>query len=379
MKLLLIAPQPFFTIRGTPIAVRELISAITKLGHSVDLLTFHLGEDIQIPNLTIYRNKLFSKLIKSIPPGFSVKKFILDLVILPKALFMIIKHKYDVVHCVEESAFFIALFRWIGPFKFVYDMDSDIPKQLTESNKIKNKLLLNCIKKIEKHAINKSDCVITICPVFTDKIKKLNPNKKVFQLEDVSIKDDIKPQQNNNEKKTILYTGNFQKYQGVELLINGFIKISGKHPKAELLLVGGEPSEIETLKNKYPSNKITYAGKRPLAEMPDYLEKADILVSPRAIGENTPFKIYSYLASNKPILATDIISHSQILTNEENALLVEPKEEKIAQGLEKILNNEPFSEKIANNAKILFQENYTKQCYENKVKNYLNYMEDKNE
>ena len=93
MKLLLIAPQPFFTIRGTPIAVRELISAITKLGHSVDLLTFHLGEDIQIPNLTIYRNKLFSKLIKSIPPGFSVKKFILDLVILPKALFMIIKHK----------------------------------------------------------------------------------------------------------------------------------------------------------------------------------------------------------------------------------------------------------------------------------------------
>ena len=55
MKILMIAPQPFFEPRGTPISVRQRLTGLTMLGHQVDLATYHLGEDVDLPGLTIYR------------------------------------------------------------------------------------------------------------------------------------------------------------------------------------------------------------------------------------------------------------------------------------------------------------------------------------
>lgn len=354
MRILIIAPQPFFTIRGTPLAIRELASTIIKLGHRVDILTFHMGED---SGLNVYRTKLFSKIIKSIPPGFSLGKLILDLVLLPKALFLILKNRYDVVHCVEESAFFISWFKWIRPFLFIYDMDSDIPKQLGWS----------FLKGLEKFAIKRADAVVTICPVFTNKVKRLCPGKPVFQIEDVSVADEIPQIERRDHEKRILYTGNFEKYQGVELLIEAFKTI--KQDDTVLVLVGEEGKEED--------NRIIFAGKRPIAEMSILMQSADILVSPRILGENTPFKIYSYLASGKPILATNIVSHTQILTNGENALLVEPTVEGIAGGLTRLLKDSDLAKRLGSGARRLFTDNYTRACYERKVKDYIVFLEGK--
>lgn len=373
MKILIIAPQPFFAIRGTPLAIRELAGVFVKSGHKVDILTFHLGEDVDLPGLTIYRNRLFSRLIKSIPPGFSFGKFILDLVLLPRALFMILRNNYDVVHCVEESAYFISWFRWIRPFLFTYDMDSDIPMQLVESGKINGWFMLRFVKELERFTINRADSVVTICPLFTEKVKNLFPDKKVFQIEDVSVSDEIPDIRQAGGRKVILYTGNFEEYQGVELLIEAFEKIKSDWPDVDLLLVGGAE---DVLKKRYSNKQIIFSGKRPISEMPGFLGKADILVSPRIKGENTPFKIYSYLASGKPILATNIISHTQILTNEKDALLVEPTVDGLAFGLNRLLSDNALAGRLGAGARRLFEENYTRTCYEKKVKDYLNFLED---
>lgn len=377
MKILIIAPQPFFTVRGTPLAVRELVNVFLKEGHSVDILTLHLGENIYSPNLRIFRGRLFSCLIRNVAPGFSFKKLVLSKALLPKALYLILKNKYDVVHCVEESAYFISWFRWIGNFVFTYDMDSDIPKQLQESGKFKNWFFLAIARQFEKFAVKRADAVVTICPVFTRKIKKIAPNKQVFQIEDISVSDEIPYSGTLSDKKIILYTGNFEKYQGVEVLIEGFNRIKNKYPETELLLVGGEEKDIAGYKERFSVGQIVFAGKKPVSEMPKFLDMADILVSPRSKGENTPYKIYSYLAAGKPILATNIISHSQILTDKKDSLLAGPTAEGMADGLEKILTDNNFAEKIGAGARKLFEENYTKECYEKKVKGYLDFMEDK--
>ena len=55
MNVLLISPQPFFTERGTPIAVRCLAEALCADGHRVDLLTYPFGDDVAIDGLAIHR------------------------------------------------------------------------------------------------------------------------------------------------------------------------------------------------------------------------------------------------------------------------------------------------------------------------------------
>lgn len=376
MKILIIAPQPFFAIRGTPLAIRELAGVLCKNGHCVDVLTFHLGNDIDLPGLHIYRNTVFSKLISGVPPGFSFKKIILDLAIFPKALLFILKNKYDVVHCVEESAFFVAWIKWIRKFLFIYDMDSDIPKQLKESGKIKNAFILGLAKKMEKFAVRRSDAVITICPVFTDKIHEYFHDKQVFQIEDVSVAEDISEEIALSDKEIILYTGNFEKYQGVELLIDAFKRIEREFPQAKLLIVGGEENEISGLNAKHGGRNIIFSGKRPISEMKKFLETADIVVSPRLHGENTPFKIYSYLASGKAILATNIVSHTQILTNNKNALLVDASVNGLAEGLKKLLSDDNLAQRLGSEARELFSNKYTKKCYDQKVGSYIKFLEE---
>jgi glycosyltransferase involved in cell wall biosynthesis len=57
-------------------------------------------------------------------------------------------------------------------------------------------------------------------------------------------------------------------------------------------------------------------GQRPAEEIPAYLDAATILVSPRSTGTNTPLKIYQYLRSGRPIVATDLRTHTQVLSDD---------------------------------------------------------------
>ena len=55
MKILVVAPQPFYTERGTPIAVKLLVETLAQAGHAVDLLVYHQGADVSIPGVRLLR------------------------------------------------------------------------------------------------------------------------------------------------------------------------------------------------------------------------------------------------------------------------------------------------------------------------------------
>ena len=61
---------------------------------------------------------------------------------------------------------------------------------------------------------------------------------------------------------------------------------------------------------------VVFTGQQPAREIPGFVRPRDVLVSPRIRGTNTPLKIYSYLRSGKPIVATNLLTHTQVLTPE---------------------------------------------------------------
>ena len=76
-RALLLEPQPFYTDRGTPIAVRQVLRALSELGWTVDVLTFPMGEPVDIPRVQLHRvgNPLGFSHVKV---GFSPQKLLLD-------------------------------------------------------------------------------------------------------------------------------------------------------------------------------------------------------------------------------------------------------------------------------------------------------------
>jgi glycosyltransferase involved in cell wall biosynthesis len=97
-----------------------------------------------------------------------------------------------------------------------------------------------------------------------------------------------------------------------------------------------------------------------------YLAYASILISPRLDGTTTPLKIYSYLNAEKPIVATKITAHTQVLTPE-TAVLVEPDKESFASGIMRVIGDPTLAESIAKNAAECARLKFNQQDYLSKV------------
>ena len=145
--------------------------------------------------------------------------------------------------------------------------------------------------------------------------------------------------------KVILYTGTLEPYQGVPLLLESMVAVSRSHPEAVLVVAGGRPDQMETLQPLADelgvADQVRMVGQVPATLIPACLGAADILVSPRERGSNTPLKIFSYLRSGRPIVATDIVSHTQILDGQ-SCVLVPPTATGLAGGIEGLLEDGPL-------------------------------------
>jgi glycosyltransferase involved in cell wall biosynthesis len=385
MKILLIAPQPFFINRGTPLAVRNLCRVLGECGHQIDLLTSHIGEEIQLHNITIIRTCRLP--FGSISAGFSWKKPLLDIAIAWKMFNLVRKNSYDVIHCVEESAYIASLLKWTFGAPYICDVDSSIPCQLKEKGGLTS-LLAPIAGIFEKRALRKSLCAVTVCRALTNIVTKSAPETKVFQLEDPPISDDrryseselnsLREKLGAETKKIVLYMGNFESYQGVDLLMHAFARVSESFNNAILLLIGGSPADVrekQLLAQKLSiRDQVHFTGLLPPDETTIYLQAADVLVSPRTKGENTPMKIYTYMAAGSAILATDMFTHTQVLDHE-SALLTQPDQEAMAKGLEKLLNDDRLINRLAKRALEIVNEKYSFPAYTQKVKKIYLWVE----
>src|SRR5207245_10009441 len=104
----------------------------------------------------------------------------------------------------------------------------------------------------------------------------------------------------------VLCTCTFEAYQVVDLLFEAMAIVRRSRPDARLLLAGGKPAQVgrarEQAKGSGIDDVVIFAGEQPAAQIPAYLHAADVLVSPRSRGTNTPLKIYQYLPSGTPIV-----------------------------------------------------------------------------
>ena len=133
MRILMIAPQPFFEPRGTPISIFDRLMALSNLGHRIDLVTYHIGQDKKIPGVTIFRS-LHLPFVRKIKIGPSFSKVFLDFLIFCKAFILLVKNRYDVIHSHEEASYFSVTLSKLFKIQHIYDMHSRLPWNLRMVN-----------------------------------------------------------------------------------------------------------------------------------------------------------------------------------------------------------------------------------------------------
>jgi glycosyltransferase involved in cell wall biosynthesis len=380
VKVLMIAPQPFFEPRGTPISVHERLRALSSLGHEVDLVAYHVGKDVNMPGVRILRTPRLP-FVRSVKIGPSWPKLFLDILVFIKSFFLLTRKKYDVIHSHEEAAFFCLLLARMFRVRHVYDMHSSLPKQLGNFNFGNWRPLVKLFELLEGLVLKTCDAVITIDEELERYVKGKYPQIRQLLVENLALHTGRNPADPNfakevrkslglNGKLPVVYTGSFESYQGLELLIDSAEIVCQRDPKAIFILVGGKHDQIEQHRAKVIRNNLQssvyFMGIVPPEEAIAYLTIAEVLVSPRADGTSVPLKIYSYLHSGKPIVATKFGVHTRVL-NDEIAFLSEPTKESLADGILTLLRDPNLRLRLGHRAQQFAKEKYNFADYVGKI------------
>lgn len=367
-RILFISPQPFFQWRGSPIRVKFNLLAFSSLGNDVDVLTLPFGEDISIDGVNIIRvaNPLG---IQNIPIGPSAWKIIFDMLILIKGIYLCAKHRYDVIHGIEEAGFLAVILSRLNRCKTIFEKHSD-PFSY-KKGRLKN-LFLSFYAGIERFTVKRVNAVICTGPGLVDQVNSMHTQTRAFNIFDIPSSLQETSSDKSTEIRNLLlnkpdeilatYVGSFAVYQGVDLLFSAIPEVVSLTQHARFIIIGGNPQEIKFrrkwLVERGAADNVTFLGKIDPDTLPHYLGASDILLSPRGSGVNTPLKVLDYMKAGKPIIATDHPSNRRLL-DEESAVFASPQAHSFAEAILSLMHDPKKCDLLGQKNRNIYENEYT--------------------
>lgn len=192
---------------------------------------------------------------------------------------------------------------------------------------------------LETHVLRRVDHITTICDglrrdivargISSERVtiipNAVNPEAFPFD----APRDAALASQLGLEDKTVLgFIGSFYRYEGLDLLLDAMTTITRERPDTHLLLVGGGPQEDALkaqVKDLQLERHIHFAGRVPHAQVARYYSLINWLIYPRRSKRITelvtPLKPLEGMALGKPVLASDIGGHRELIVDGDNGLL----------------------------------------------------------
>jgi glycosyltransferase involved in cell wall biosynthesis len=375
LRILMVAPQPFLRPRGTPFSVLHRLRALVHQGHTVDLVTYPFGDDVEMEGLRIVRTARPPG-VRDVVIGPSLAKIFLDVPLFARAWRMAHRDRYDLVHTHEEAGVLGGWIRRRLGVPHLYDMHSSLPLQFRSFGRFDLRPVVATFERAERFMLAHSDGVIAICDALGERAREVGYRGPLQVIENTmdlpappvseEALAELRRSLGLGAGPVVAYTGTLEEYQGLDLLLDAARLVHPERPDVRFLIVGGTREESEALGSAASRRDIGDIVRAvpavPPSQVRAYQRLADILVTTRTRGVNTPLKIYQYLRSDRPIVATDIPSHTQVLDGS-CAELVAPDPEGVARGLLALLADPARGQDLAVGAARLAEERYSDAAY----------------
>jgi glycosyltransferase involved in cell wall biosynthesis len=360
-RVLVIAPQPFYEDRGTPIAVRELLAALAGLGFEVDLATFPVGRGVDIPGVRVIRTPNVLR-IRHVPIGFSARKLLLDVFLFFTVHRLLRTHRYFSVHGVEEGGFIATLLgRGVG-VPVIYEMQSSLAEQLAARRIFRPEPVRRLLHLCERWLLRRVDLVACSAGLASH-VSDLAPTVAVREwsypvlsaqvpVHDVEVlrQELLIPA----GAAVVLYSGNFAKYQGLDEVMKAIPRVSAEIPGTVFVLVGADSAGAARVARQAArlglNGQLKVVSRRPVNEIAQYHALANVLLAPRAVGSNLSLKVFHYMAAGRPMIVTGAGASRQVL-EERGAFVVEHTTHAIAEAVIRLLREPALASSLAARAR----------------------------
>ena len=377
-RILLISPQPFFQWRGSPLRVAFNAQALAELGYAVDLLAMPVGEDKSIPGVILHRSPNLIR-AKSLAIGPSAAKALLDIGLYFKASALARTNRYDVIHGIEDAGPIAAVLARRHRAKMIFENHSDPASY--KKGFLRN-LVMAAYRRVERFSILRADAVIGTGPALVAQAKQIAPGKPVHHIFDIPsslVEPDAALAAAVRKSLGLppggilaLYVGSFAVYQGIDLLFQSIPLALRKNPDLYFAIIGGNPEQVAARKAELAAAgfaaRVFFPGHIHPDTLPHTLAAADILLSPRIAGGNTPLKLLDYLKTGRAIVACDNPANRLIL-DDSNARLVAPDAVAFADGIAALAADTPLRQRLGDAGHKLYLTTYNYAQYKQRLAN----------
>ncbi len=317
LKILMIAPTPFFSDRGCHVRIYEEAKALKARGHKVVVVTYHLGRDVndipvvRIPNVPWYRK---------LSAGPSWHKPYLDVLLLYKAIVVAKQFKPDIIHAhLHEGTFLAAIAKRSLQAPLLFDCQGSLCGELLDHGFMKRDSLRHkMFARLEAWITCQADHIVTSSTTTADSIMRQFPevtgrltalidavDTKLFLplSKDLALVEELHLPA---DKQLIVYLGAMTDYQGVDLLLDSLLELNAKRDDFHALVMGyPEAGYIKKAEKLGLANRVTFTGKLSYADAPRYLSLGHIAVSPKLSATEANGKLLNYMACGLPCVVFD--------------------------------------------------------------------------
>jgi len=383
MRILLLAPHAYYVDRGTPIDVDILLRALSASGHQVDAVVYHEGEDRDYPGVNLHRIAGPSG-VGRVPVGFSSVKLRCDAQLFRLASRLLREREYDLIHAGEEAVFFAMWFKWRLGLPYVYDMDSSIAQQMVESRPLLRPVAA-VLNWCEARAIQSALAAAPVCNAL-GKLATEQGARFVEVLHDISqlVAPDrpatgFLKRRLDTERPLLMYVGNLEAYQGVDLLLEAFALTLERGGSQDLVVVGGGEEKVAAYRQRADglglAGRTHFLGPWPADRLGEILAEADVLTAPRVRGINTPQKIFPFLHSGRPVLLTDLPTHTQ-LVDERVARLAPAEPSGFADAILELASDAGLRDRLGKAGRAFVEENHLFESHQKRVDRLYRYVDE---
>ena len=329
-RVLKIAPTSFFADYGCHVRILEETLALQALGSSVTICTYHSGRDL--PGLDI-RRALGLPWRDGVQVGSSPYRFYFDALLSLRSLLATVQGRPDIIHAhLHEGALIGGVLSRLWRVPLVFDFQGSLTSEMCDHGFLgmrRESPLYGPLRALEKSINGLADVVLTSSLNAAEVLVRDfgYPAEKIRPLPDCVSTDRFRarwtvPEEEKDRlrrrlglpagRRLVVYLGLLAEYQGSGHLLRAAAEVLSRHDDLHFLLMGfpGQERYASLAQQLGIQDHVTFTGRVPYAEAPQYLALGDVAVSPKVSETEGNGKLLDYMAVGLPTVTFDTpVSH----------------------------------------------------------------------
>jgi glycosyltransferase involved in cell wall biosynthesis len=324
LRILMIAPTPFFADRGCHVRILEEARILLRRGHDVRIVAYHLGRDLpgittcRIPSVPWYRK---------LSAGPSWHKPYLDILLFFKAAAVARRFRPDLIHAhLHEGAFLGILLKKLLRLPLVFDCQGSMTSEIVDHGFVRRgSPAYRFFRRIEGFVNAGADRIITSSGPAARELREDwgVPHGTVSTLMDGVDTDVFSPGSGVEVRAGIgippnvpvaVFLGVLNRYQGVDILLEVVKILKGRGVPLHFLVMGFPEERYRRMAEESGiGDRITFTGRIDYREASRYLSAGDVALSPKISLTEANGKLFNYMACGLPVLVFDTPVNREIL------------------------------------------------------------------